>query len=178
MTSPTSQRSLVRDAIVSYLQNAELLPDLAALTPAGHAAASAIVGWQTGDVTRLSDAMVAALGIVVLVIVSSGREAGGQEIQPTLDAPVTIMITELVETNRSPAGSGLPGDYVAEQILAALKYWQVPATEYIVIPAQNAEAIADGTPMRNLFSKDAETGYFTQIVNLETRVAVSPRPQA
>jgi hypothetical protein len=173
--NPKSQRGIVRDAIVSYLQDADLLPNLAALTPGGDSP-SAIIGWGQGDLEILNDTKVAALGILVLVICSSGKDDGAQSIAPLLECPVTILITENVTINQDTAsgGTGLPADYVAEQVLAALKNWEVPGANYLLY-AEDGETITDGTPLKNFFSPDAESAYFTQIINLKTRVAIAQR---
>jgi len=173
MSNPVSERSVVRDAIVAQLQNAANCPNLAPLSPDGQA--SSIIGWGQGDLEVLNDAMVASLGVGVLVDVSSGKELGAQEAMPTLDCPVTVLITEHVTINRGTGGSGLPADYIAEQILAALKNWQVPGTNYVIYCVESAETIVNGTPLKNYFSKDLESAYFTQIVNLKVRVAVPAR---
>lgn len=178
MSAPVSERSKVRDAIVAILQDPVNCPNLAPLTtlkPDNSIATTSIIGWQAGDIGSLTDSMIAANGIVVIVMVSSGKEMNAEQNAPTLDTPVTILITEQVEQNRGPGGSGLPADYVAEQVLAQLKNWQVPESGYLIIVPENATTIADGSPLRNLFTKDAESPFFTQIVNLATRTSIEPR---
>jgi hypothetical protein len=176
MSNPVSERGTVRDAIVAYLQNPELLPNLAPLTPGGDTPSS-IIPWLKGDVESLSEAMVAANGVAVIVIVSSGREKKAQQIEATLECPVVILITENVTENQNTAagGTGLSADYIAEQVLAALKDWQVPGTNYLVVPSPDAETIVDGTPVRSLFVKEAQSAFYTQIVNLHTRVDIPAR---
>ena len=174
MPGPASKLEAARDAIVDALRRPGVCPALDLRRR--HVSDSSILAWKKGDKIAGTTARIKALGVSVVVMVTSAKESGDQSVQAHFDrVPILIAITEKVVVNQGASGSQLSALYIAERCIANLKDAQLPGLDYLITTDPQADAIQDANPFRSLFVQDEESAFNAQFVNLLTKITAEQR---